>query len=125
MVICYRFKSVLSILALIIIAGCAKSSTIQPAASSQSEFSDAVFSGETHAVSKPTPGEEQFRIFHHAATGFISLETIRNSAENRATEFCKRKNKSLNVVQETTSTPPHILGNFPRVELVFECLAVK
>ncbi|WP_162573595.1 SHOCT domain-containing protein [Variovorax sp. PBL-H6] len=26
-------------------------------------------------------------------------------------------------MQETTSTPPHILGNFPRAELVFECVA--
>lgn len=109
----------------ILLVGCAKSSTIQPAASSKSEFADAVFSGETYAVSRPTPGEEQFRIFHHAATGFVSVETIRNSAETRATEFCKRKNKLLNVVQETTSIPPHILGNFPRVELVFECLATR
>lgn len=29
----------------------------------------------------------------------------------------------MNALQETTSRPPHILGNFPRAELVFECAA--
>lgn len=118
-------KNTTIVLLIILLTGCAKSSTIQPAASSESEFSGAVYSGETNTVSAPTPGEEQFRIFHHAASGFVSVETIRNSAETRATEFCKRKNRSLNVVQETTSTPPHILGNFPRIELIFECVAIK
>ncbi len=113
------------ILIIILLTGCAKSSTIQPVKMSESGFSGAVFSGETNKIAMPTHGEEQFRIFHHAATGFVSVGTIRNSAETRATEFCKRKNKSLNVVQETTSTPPHILGNFPRIELIFECLAIK
>lgn len=112
------------ILLILLLTGCAKSGTIQPAKTSESGFAGAVYSGETSQVSPPTPGEESFRIFHQAATGFVSVETIRRSAETRATEFCKRKNKSLNVVQETTSTPPHILGNFPRVELVFECLAI-
>ena len=31
-------------------------------------------------------------------------------------------NKALKKLQERTSVPPHILGNFPRAELVFVCL---
>jgi len=104
------------------VTGCAKTSTIQLANSKESEFSSAIYSGETSDISSPTPGEEQFRIFHQGATGFISVQTLRESAEKRATEFCNRKQKSLNVIQETTSTPPHILGNWPRIELIFECL---
>lgn len=109
----------------VLLAGCAKSSTIQPAKTSESGFEGAVYGGETSQVSPPTPGEESFRIFHQAATGFVSVQTIRESAEKRATEFCTRKHKSLNVLEETVSTPPHILGNWPRIELVFECLATK
>lgn len=110
---------------ILLIVGCAKTSTIQPVSSSESEFDSAVYSGETAQISKPTPGQEQYRIFHQAATGFISVQTIRESAEKRATEFCAREDKKLKVIQETTSTPPHILGNWPRIELVFECVTAK
>jgi hypothetical protein len=113
-------KQILIILA-VIISGCAKTSTIQPISSSESGFDGAVYSGETAQISKPTPGQEQYRVFHQGATGFISVQTIRESAEKRATEFCAREGRGLKVIQETTSTPPHILGNWPRIELVFEC----
>jgi hypothetical protein len=107
--------------AIIALSGCAKTSTIQPVKTSESGFDGAVYSGETAQISKPTPGQEQYRVFHQGATGFISVQTIRESAEKRATEFCDREGRRLKVIQETTSTPPHILGNWPRIELVFEC----
>ena len=28
----------------------------------------------------------------------------------------------MHAVSETASTPPHILGNFPRIELIFQCV---
>ena len=28
-------------------------------------------------------------------------------------------------LSETTATPPYVLGNFPRVEIVFGCVAVS
>ncbi|WP_155931090.1 hypothetical protein [Methylomonas sp. 11b] len=115
-------KPLFTILLLIIASGCAKTSTIQPISASESEFDGAVFGGDYAQISQPTPGAEQYRIFHRAATGFISVQTVRESAEKRATEFCVRKQRRLNTLNETTSTPPHILGNFPRIELVFECL---
>lgn len=119
-------KLTYSIITLLVMSvGCAKSGTIQPAKTSESGFAGAVYGGETSQVTPPTAGEESFRIFHQAATGFVSVQTIRESAEKRATEFCIRKNKSLNVLEETVSTPPHILGNWPRIELVFECLVTK
>jgi hypothetical protein len=114
-------KSIIYFL-LILVVACTKASTIQPASTSKSEFEDAVYSGETAQISKPTLGEDQYRIFHQAATGFISVQTIRESAEKRATEFCGRENRRLKVIQETASTPPHVLGNWPRIELIFECL---
>ena len=36
--------------------------------------------------------------------------------------FCERKNKTMHGLTETAAKPPYILGNFPRIELVFECI---
>lgn len=38
-----------------------------------------------------------------------------------ATKHCARRSRVVRPVQETTSRPPHVLGNFPRVEWLFEC----
>jgi hypothetical protein len=112
------------IIFLLLIAGCSTASPIQSASSSKSAFDDAVFDGETVIVNKPTPGHEEFRVFHQAATGFVSVQSVRQSAEKRVKEFCDQKNRRVNVLRETTSKPPHILGNFPRIEIVFECIEV-
>jgi hypothetical protein len=106
----------------IILSGCADTSTIQPAGSSKSQFEDAVYRGESVTISSTTPGSEEYRVFHQGATGFVSVQSVRASAEQRATEFCDRRGKAMKPLRETTSKPPHILGNFPRVELIFGCV---
>jgi hypothetical protein len=65
---------------------------------------------------------EEFRVFEEGATGFVSMGSVRDSAEQRATDFCSRKGKAMESFRETTATPPYILGNFPRVEIIFGCL---
>jgi hypothetical protein len=107
----------------IALAACGQTSTIKAADKSQSHFADAVFKGETVVLSQPTKGNEQYRLFQQGATGYVSLQSVRDDVELRAGQFCERKSQSLNALQETTSTPPHILGNFPRAELIFECVA--
>jgi len=42
----------------------------------------------------------------------------------RVVEFCKYKGLEPYLIEETTSKPPHILGNWPRIEIVFSCVAV-
>ena len=74
--------------------GCASASPIQPAASSKSHFDGAVFDGESVTISTATPGREAYRVFHHAATGFVSVQSVRVSAEKRATAFCDREGKT-------------------------------
>jgi hypothetical protein len=113
---------VLLISVVLALAGCATASPIQPAETSKSQFDGAVYDGETIDVGAPTPGEKQFRIFHQASTGFTPISAVRSSAEQRMTEFCGRDGKTPHVVRETSATPPYILGNWPRVELEFECL---
>lgn len=107
---------------ILVIGGCATASPIQPAETSKSQFDDAVYDGETIDVSAPTPGAKRFRIFHQASSGFTPISAVRSSAEQRMTEFCGRDGKAVHVVRETSATPPYILGNWPRVELEFECL---
>ena len=104
------------------LAGCSVTSTIQPAASSKSGFEGAVFKGTTATVSTGTPGSEQYRVFQQGATGFVSLQSVRETAEQRAQEFCGRKGRTMESLQETTASPPYILGNFPRIEIVFDCV---
>ena len=107
----------------IALAACGQTSAIQATDKSKSHFADAAFKGETVVLSRPTKYNEQYRLFQQGATGYVPLQSVRDDVELRAGQFCERKGQSLNALQETTSTPPHILGNFPRVELVFECVA--
>lgn len=115
----------LTALAAALIAGCASTTAVMPAASSKSGFDGAVYSGEIVELEKPTSGAEVFRIFQQGATGFVSLASVRGGVEEIATQFCTRKGKAVHPVQERTSVPPHILGNFPRVEWLFECIEPK
>ena len=103
------------------VAGCSHTGAIQPASSGKSEFDGAVYSADTVELEKPTPGAEPHRIFHQGASGFVSLASVRGSAEKRAAAFCANLAKAPRYIRETASHPPHILGNFPRIELEFEC----
>lgn len=49
------------------------------------------------------------------------MASVREGVEDIATKHCERKGKAVRPLQETASRPPHILGNFPRVEWLFEC----
>jgi hypothetical protein len=103
------------------LSGCSVTSPIQSAASSKSAFEGAVYKGTTVTVSPGTPGSEQYRVFQQGATGFVSVQAVRDTAEHRAKDFCGRKGKAMESISETTSSPPYILGNFPRIEIVFDC----
>jgi hypothetical protein len=105
------------------LAGCAVTAPIQPAASSKSGFDGAVYKGTTVKVHDATPGREAYRVFQQGATGFVSIQSVRDDAEQRANDFCKRKTGGeMESLQETTANPPFILGNFPRIEIVFDCV---
>ena len=77
--------------------GCSSAGSIQSTASSDSEFEGAVFDGELTVVNEPTPGVDSHRVFHQAATGFVSVQSIRQTAERRVDNFCTREGKSVRV----------------------------
>jgi hypothetical protein len=114
----------LTILAAVFLAGCAVTSPIQPASSSKSAFDGAVYKGETVTTGTATPGSETYRVFIQGATGFVPIQAVRDDAEQRAKEFCGRKGKEMESLSETVAKPPYILGNWPRVEIVFDCVLV-
>lgn len=111
------FRPVLGLLAALVMllaSGCATSSPIQRASESASAF------GEPPVLSKHAyPDADVYRIYHRAATGVVSIQSIRQAAEQRAEEFARRQGKSFVVLGEKISQPPYILGNFPRIEIVF------
>ena len=105
-----------------LLSACASTSPVQLASASKSQFEGAVYSGETVSLEPATPGLESYRSFQQGATGFVSLQSVRSGVEEIATEFCGRKGKTFRGISETAAKPPYILGNFPRVELLFECV---
>ncbi len=107
---------------LALLSACASTTPVQPASNSTSKFEGATFKGETVTLSKPTPGEESYRLFQQGATGFVSMQSVRAAVEERAIAHCDRKGKVMHGLEEKASKPPYILGNFPKLELVFECV---
>jgi hypothetical protein len=102
------------LLVALLFAGCATSSPIRRASDSNSAFSNPPELIQNNYASK-----DVYRIYHRAATGFVSIQSIRQAAEQRAGEFANRQGKSFVVLGERISQPPYILGNYPRIEIVF------
>ena len=115
---------ILTFLVAVGLFGCASNPPVQPAASSKSQFDSAVYGGEVAQLDKPTPAAEVYRAFYQGGSGFVSVSGVRETVEEMATKYCARIGKTPRPLQETTSKPPHVLGNFPRVEWLFECVAV-
>lgn len=105
----------------LLIQGCGISGPIKSARSS-SGFDGAVYSGRTDTLNKPTDNSESYRVFNQAATGFSTVDAQMGDAYERATRFCDSNGKKMRALEETRSTGLHALGNFPRAELVFECI---
>lgn len=110
----------LMIMFIVIFAGCSAKTPIQKANESQSQFGGGAYTGTVEEGINPN-NEELYRVFVRGSTGFVPIEDVRTQAEQRANIFCKNKRKSMVVASERHSNPPHILGNWPRVELLFYC----
>lgn len=101
------------------IEGCATSSPIQKYADSQSSFKSP-----TELISHEYPDGDIYRVYHRAATGFVSIQSIRQSAEQRASKFALQQGMGFVLLGEQISQPPYILGNFPRIEIVFALIDI-
>ena len=106
----------------VLLAGCSMTPSIQKAADSKSEFEDAVYKGETVDIGQDNSGAERYRVFAQGATGFVPQSATRSNAEERANKFCEQKDQKAKILQERKSSGAHVLGNFPRSELIFVCV---
>ncbi len=112
---------------IMVFGGCSKMSKIEKASEGKSHFEGAAYQGKESYKSNRRITGEQYRVFHQAATGFVSIESIRQSAEGRANKFCRNlgANKKMFTISEHTSPRAPLPGNFPRIEIVFTCVDKK
>jgi hypothetical protein len=68
-------------------------------------------------------GQDTFMVSRQAATGLSGMGSLKADAFQEANQYCETRGKLLQVVHTSESAPPYLLGNFPRVELQFMCLA--
>jgi hypothetical protein len=68
-------------------------------------------------------GHDSYFVSRQAATGFSGLGTLKAEALGEAGQFCGAKGKTLQVTSENDAQPPYILGNFPKTEIQFRCVA--
>lgn len=57
-----------------------------------------------------------------AGTGFSGIASLKVAAYKEAGAYCVSNNKQLQMIRVEETKPPFILGNYPRVELNFQCL---
>lgn len=107
----------------LVVTGCSTMSPIEKESESKSHFEDAVYKGHDFYVSPQKIEGERYRIYHRASTGFSGTGGIRRTATQRANRFCQDLGKKrMLTVSEHTAAPPYILGNFPRIEIIFVCV---
>ncbi|RMA82688.1 SHOCT domain-containing protein [Umboniibacter marinipuniceus] len=106
---------------ILLMTSCGGATPIQKASDSNSGFDGAFYDGESVEVSENSSGAEEYRLFHHDDVGFQNMVAVRQQAENRANQFCGQRNLASRTIREQASTPPFILGNFARIEIIFVC----
>src|SRR2546421_490218 len=106
-----------SLLIAFFLDSCAGSAPVQRFVQSKSAFGKDPSLG-TASI----PITKLYRVYEQGATGFVPMAAVRETAEKRAQDFCGREGNGMLVVGEQISHPPYILGNFPRIEIVFGCV---
>ena len=74
----------------LVMSGCATSSPIQRYSESTSAFDEP-----PALMSHNYPEKDIHRIYHRASTGFVSIQSIRRAAEQRAEAFAQRQGKAI------------------------------
>jgi len=68
-------------------------------------------------------GQDTFMIAKQQATGFPGLGNMKAEIIAEASQHCAALGKELQVVSTQETQPPYVLGNYPRSEIQFMCLA--
>jgi len=68
-------------------------------------------------------GSDTFVVSRQAATGFSGSGTLKGEALQEAGGYCTGQGKQLLVTNTKEVGPPYVMGNFPKAEVEFMCLA--
>lgn len=68
-------------------------------------------------------GQDTYMIAKQQATGFPGLGNMKAEIIGEASRHCAGLGKELQIVSTQETQPPYILGNYPRSEIQFMCLA--
>lgn len=68
-------------------------------------------------------GRDTYLIAKQQATGFPGLGTMKAEIIGEASRHCADLGKELMIVSTQETQPPYVLGNYPRSEITFMCLA--
>ena len=63
--------------------------------------------------------QSMYRAYRKASTGFTTMTTTQRKLEKEIRSFAKKKGKAFIVLGSQFSKPPYILGNYPRMEIIF------
>lgn len=68
-------------------------------------------------------GNNTYMVSRQAATGFTGMGTLKAEAMREAYTQCSQTGKAVKVIETIDARPPYILGNFPKTEIRFKCIA--
>jgi hypothetical protein len=70
-------------------------------------------------------GKDTFLIAKQQATGFPGLGNLKAEIIAEGSAHCRAMNKEFQIVSTNETKPPYILGNYPRSEITFMCIAAS
>lgn len=68
-------------------------------------------------------GKDTFMIAKQQATGFPGLGNMKAEIIAEGVAHCRSLGKEFVLMSATETHPPYILGNYPRSEIAFRCVA--
>jgi hypothetical protein len=68
-------------------------------------------------------GRDTYMVAKQQATGFPGLGNMKAELIAEASSHCAERGKELQIVSTYETQPPYVLGNYPRSEIQFMCLA--
>lgn len=63
--------------------------------------------------------QNMYRAYRKASTGFTTMTTTQRKLEKEIRSFAKKKGKGFIILGSQYAKPPYILGNYPRMEIIF------
>lgn len=68
-------------------------------------------------------GQDTFMIARQAATGLPGLGNLKGEIIAEGAAHCRAAGKEFQIVSTKETQPPYVMGNYPRAEIEFMCLA--